>query len=137
MASSEGPRRPPGNAPPAGRRETRHGAGQEFQVFLRCQPAHVADHEGLLRNVVGAAEVLALAVSEVFQPDPGRHHFDRCVHAALEQQLADAFTRREYLVAEVGIARSQFDHKAPQRGRVPRHIVRVLLVQGVMGEHQR
>jgi hypothetical protein len=110
---------------------------EKFQVLFRRQAAQMTDHEGVFRNAHLAAERRSIALREVFQADPGGHHGDRRGHAAFLQQVADAFAGGEDLIGEVGVAGGEFDHETFHRGRVTGHVVRILFVERVMGEHQR
>ncbi len=111
--------------------------GQKLQVLFRCQPAQVTNDEGILRDLQLPTKCAAIAIAEIVQFHPGGDHPDRRGNATLQQQVTNTLTGSENLITEVGITGGQLNDKTFQRRRIPRHIVGILLIKGMMSEHQR
>ena len=119
------------------RREFRERVGEEREILLRRESADVAHHDRLCRNPTRAAEGRSVAGGEGREIDAGRDYLDARVNAAFPEDRRHRLARRNHGVAQIRIARGQLDREALHPGRIERHVARVVLVQGVVGEHDR
>ena len=123
--------------PRCARHEQGHGLGQVGKVFFGGQAAEVADYQGIFGQVYLATKFWAVAGGKKGYVHTGGNFRDRPVDAAPADQVGDAAARRDHLTAEIGVHGREPYHETDQRFRLQRHVVRVLLVKGVVGKDQR
>jgi len=96
----------------------------------------MANHQRIARDVQLLAETRALRRRKRLHVDSGRNHRDRRGDAAAPNHPRDALARCDDAVAEVGVVGRDLDRDLAQRfGKG--HVVRVILVAGVVREEDR
>jgi hypothetical protein len=119
------------------RKERRDGPGEEGDVLLDGEAADASDDEGFGRDAQRRARRGAVPSPEPLDGDAGGNHMDRDLDTPLRQEIRNAPAGRDDAVAEIGVPGRQLDDEPLERGRVARDEVSVLLVERVMGEHER
>jgi predicted metalloprotease len=113
-------------------------AGQRFgekgEVLFGRQAADMADDRRIVRDGEKVTRARGIAAGEKRAVDSARYDADRRRHSAVEDEVGDAFARRDHVVAQVAIAERQLADEPFHRLGVLRDIVTVKLVTRVIGE---